>query len=339
MSNQVQASSAGDVLQVPGDFDSIRPPLDELTLLPTKADAYARETWAREAWAEVARATDPLALVHHHALLVIKPEAMAARVAPRILDALAAQKFTPVAVGTVDFDRHLMRALWAFRLNIATVERLRLQELLQTSCRNVVLVLRDMSPQLTLPASVRLTAFKGPAKLESRRPEHLRTGLGVQNRLLSYVHTTDEPADLLRELGVFFAPFELRQVVREMLAASDKLEQAREVVRAIELEVSPHDLRLETALAGITARAAEAALEADNGERSAWHRLAQLCDSSPAAEGDPTLWAQIESLMTALNRWDVVVTGAHLVQQDVPGVPTLVGDADAASWHDRLQKV
>lgn len=331
---------AGHARPIDG-FDSVRPPLDEFTVLPAKAHAYARETWTREAWAELAQATsDPVALVHHHALLVIKPEAMAARVASRILDALAAERFTPVAVGTVEFDRHLIRALWAFRLNLATVERLRLQELLQMSCPNVVLVLRDLSPQLALPASVRLTAFKGPATLERRKPEHLRTGLGVQNRLLSYVHTTDEPADVVRELGVFFTPLKLRELVCEMLAASDKLELAREVVRAIERDVPPHDLRLETALAGIAARAAEAALEADHGERAAWRELSRSCGSHPSASADSgaALWTQIESHATGLKRWDVVTAGAHLVQQDVPGAAALLGDADGPSWRDRLQK-
>jgi hypothetical protein len=312
-------------------------PLDELTLVAEKARAYGAETWAREVWRELAAATpDPLAFAHRHALFVLKPEAIAGRAGTRILDAVAAEGFRPVAVRTIDVDRHVMRAMWLYKLNVATLERIRIQEILQTSCPNLGVIVLDETWDGTMPAAVRLTAFKGPSKVDERRPDHLRSELGVQNRLLSFLHTTDDPADLVRELGIFFRAGDRARVIDEMVAGADRHALACDVVRALESDVPYHDLRLETALAGITRRVAQqASSEADASERAAWERLAHLCESPNRARayGWPELWEQIEPRLSALEPWDVIVAGAHLVQQDIPGeAPTLAEPEGEAAW-------
>jgi nucleoside diphosphate kinase len=313
-------------------------PFDELTVMPDKARAYAEETWAREAWEDLAEASgDPLEFMHRQALLIIKPDAIAARATSAILDSVLAQRFRPAAVRTVAFHRHLMRSLWHYKFNVATPERLAIQDMLQSSCPNILVMLRDEEPDPSIPAAVRLTAFKGPSALARRRSEHLRSQLGVQNRLLSFVHTTDEPADLVRELAIFFPRAERRALIAEVLERNDRRVALDGAVRALEAAMAPHDLRLDTALIRIYELASEQAASDGCGD---WARLAALC-ASPAsahAAGWTALWPLLEPRLTLFDRWDVIALGAHLVQEDLAGTLPRLGDADAALWHTRLAK-
>ena len=61
---------------------------------------------------------------------------------------------------------------------------------------------------LDVPASVELTGLKGPTDPDARAPGQLRHLLGRYSYLLNLVHTPDEPADVLRELGAAEAAVE-----------------------------------------------------------------------------------------------------------------------------------
>ena len=112
-------------------------------------------------------------------------------------------EFEIVAARSITFDRLLWRALWQYQLTSATLDRLGVSDRHLAAGPGLLLVLRSTDGH-DLPATVRLTSLKGSATLEQQVRGTLRHRLGQANRVLSLLHVADEPADLVRELGVFF---------------------------------------------------------------------------------------------------------------------------------------
>lgn len=192
-----------------------------MSVLPEKVEAYAGEVFFRESWRdlEALAGDDAEQLANQHALILFKPDGLAAGAVEPALAILAEQEFAPAAGAVVCLDRQTTRWLWLYRFNVATVDRVRLHDRVNEAGPSLAVVLRDERAGApgALPGTVRLTDCKGPSRPERRRPDQLRSRLGVDDRLLNFVHTSDEPADLVRELGVLLAPVERRALLGRLL--------------------------------------------------------------------------------------------------------------------------
>ncbi len=195
--------------------------LPELSVLAEKVRRYREEVFFREAWLDLeAVAGERLRqLLNTHALILFKPDGLAAAAVEPALEILRGLRFRPVAGAVAQLDRHSTRWMWLYRFNVASVERVRLHDRINGAGPSLLVVLRDelAAPSGGVPATVRLTDCKGPSRPERRRPDQLRTRLGVDDRLLNFVHTSDEPADLVREIGILLAPPERRALAERIL--------------------------------------------------------------------------------------------------------------------------
>ncbi|MFE3742659.1 hypothetical protein [Streptomyces sp. NPDC059134] len=96
-----------------------------------------------------------------------------------------------------------MRALWAYMYQWATVERLWLLDALAALGPGLLVLMADEhGAQARVPASVRITEVKGSNDPGRRIPGFLREVAGSPNRVLTMVHSVDEPADVVRELAI-----------------------------------------------------------------------------------------------------------------------------------------
>lgn len=179
-----------------------------LTVRDRKRRLYGADLYFKEGWAELsAHEPDAAALaaaVRRHAVLVLKPDAVAGRRLGAAVGWLADQGFTVAAAEPCRPDRHVLRALWTYQWNIATRERTALTEAyfgLGTS-----LLLLVSGPVRPVPATVRLSDLKGSADPAGVRPGQLRHVLGSRDHVVNGVHSTDEPADVVRELSVLLDP-------------------------------------------------------------------------------------------------------------------------------------
>lgn len=218
--------------------------LTDLTALPEKARRYREEVFCREAWRDVeaVAAGRSRELLHRHGLILFKPDGVAAGVVEEALGILGELDFEPVAGAAVQLDRLSTRWLWLYRFNVASVERVWLHDRINGAGPSLLVALRDRLavPGVSVPASVRITDCKGPSRPERRRPDQLRTRLGVDDRLLNFVHTSDEPADVVRELGILLAPAERRSLLRDV-AAGDAWAPWLERVRPLLEAKGPRD--------------------------------------------------------------------------------------------------
>ncbi|MEU1513125.1 nucleoside-diphosphate kinase [Streptomyces sp. NPDC005811] len=302
-----------------------------LTRSQTKSDLYARETYFREGLsdAEEVLGAEALATVLlDTALLMVKPDGLAAGVLPPVLEYLTEHGFTPAAVREFRFQPFHWRELWRYQLTSATLDRLAVNELLLGVGPALFLLLRG-GPGHRLPGAVRLSTLKGSATLEAQKPGTLRSLLGQPNRVLSYVHVADEPADLLRELGLLFDASVRRELLESLrgdtLSSRDKdaLDAALERFAAPTRSLAPTDaLR----------RVAEAVDRAEPGPaaESARLRLDRM------ARGERVEWrpfmADLATAGVRPDRWDLAVLGTYFIVYDEPGYPKTLTNPDSEWW-------
>jgi nucleoside diphosphate kinase len=285
--------------------------IDALTADPAKQAAFTADTYFQESAGLLAACTDdPVGFSRQHALLLLKPDAVAARALLPAIDWLADNGFRIVADAPVRLTRHMARALWYFSWDVATPYRRWLADLMLPTTDSLMLLVRADPARhgATGPASVLLTAAKGPTNPDARSPGQLRYLLGRYCYLLNLAHTADEPADVLRELGVCFDDATLAELYTTALRGHDRSAAARELAGALyrqtpvrDLSFAPAAARLGTAvdrlLAGSElagpARAELAAARRETGYR-------QLLE---------TLWRY----RIVPHRWDVVVAGAYVL--------------------------
>ncbi|GGR45976.1 nucleoside-diphosphate kinase [Streptomyces netropsis] len=185
-------------------LDLAGPAWKQLTRLRGKDQVFARDLHAREAWATLTTVLGTeraYAFAERVAVMWVRPDAFAAGAARRVLAATEEAGFRPVAARLVRVDRCGVRALWAYMCRWATIERLWLLDALVALGPGLLVLWADGTGE---SASVRMSAVKGSNAPHRRTGPSLRDVAGAPNRLLTMVHTADEPADVVRELGVLF---------------------------------------------------------------------------------------------------------------------------------------
>jgi nucleoside diphosphate kinase len=178
------------------------PPLGLLTADPGKRRQYAVDPLLREGWATLAGvlgAEAALRFAAETAIAWLRPDAAAAGAIGEVASRIDAKGFVAVGAAVVRLGRADVRALWWWQLKRATAERLLLLEAVAGLGPGLVVLYRHPDGD---PAR-RLTRLKGGNDPAGRAPDSLRSVAGSPNRLLTMVHTSDDPADVVRELAVF----------------------------------------------------------------------------------------------------------------------------------------
>lgn len=296
---------------------------ERLSALPAKRRAYALEIYFRECWAEMLEGrseSDVVPRLLDTAVILIKPDGVAARALDPIRLAVEQQGFEVTAGAVVNLDRVMMRELWRYELNLATMQRMAAIDILLTMGPSCLLLLRDRRPNGLVSAAERLRAWKGPAR-GRRTPGQLRSIVGALHGMLNFVHSVDEPADIVRELGVLLSRAERRRFVHVLLAGGRDDASVDDAVRTCEAAIPAYDLRLHAALDRVQAVLSSIADPIDAGEarriiaearergKCDWEHLFDLLDRS-AALYEP---------------WDRAAIAAWCTETDVPGVLPVFG--------------
>lgn len=291
-----------------------RPPdWSELTRNPDKAQLYGGEAEVWDALADF-RAVfgdDAEATVRGLALLLFKPEAVKRRCLVPTLDFLAEHGLVPVAARAVELSRVTCLAVWRYQWNKATTDRVRLHVLTAAQTPWLAVVLRDAGPASAVPPAVRLWGLKGPTDPAERHAGHLRTVVGMTNRMLGFVHTSDEPADVLREHGILLGSDE-RMAWLEQLGSwlgADRRDDVSRAAAELEAATPAHSVDLGEVVARL-AGGPRASL-ADAASRGEKRSLAdvQVAFGEPRSDAD---------------RWDLITLASELIEHDRDGVRALL---------------
>jgi len=289
-----------------------------LTRSLPKIGWYSVDNYFREGcWTFLDNVDDILGVT----LCVLKPEAAPGRRYRAALQALLDNDFRPVHVKRFRYQRLTIRETWRYQLNIAPRERIETMDLLLPSADSVLLVLKDCRwrPGL-LPAAVRLTALKGPSDPRERRSHHLRCRLGAVNTQLNFIHTSDEPIDVVRELSVLIAA-EHRSVVRTHIRQGhDALADAVGAFDALESEIPAHDLDLARSWERLTESVSPAGELARLRVKGQDVPLSEVLAAARHPSADPT------------EHWDLLAILTHTMPSNVPGVSRIFPNNELSRW-------
>lgn len=293
-----------------------------LSRVPSKVVLYAEEGLDRRE-AEFPAVSDDFWF--RHSAILIKPDALARRRTSAILDYLNDHGFTPRLSLPISLGFERAAFLWRYQWNTATRDRDAINGLLyeRFPCTWVLLEDNDWSPG-HIPATVRLRSMKGSSYPPLRNVEDLRYHVGGATRMLSAVHTPDEPIDLLREIALF-------GVDLAALASTESrwgsLGSARDVDRhalTAELSVAPHPLQILEASSAIRA-ATSGLIEWPEGTvvPNGWRRR----------DGSFDLQRFLTDGATALvPLWTLIVFASAHITADRVGVVCTIDDDGQKQW-------
>ena len=293
---------------------------EALSRMPAKRWFYAREAYFREAWSEAARrwprAVEPL---RAHAFILFKPDGIAARCVDRALACLEEAGFDAVHHARFRFHRHTIRELWRYELNAATLQRLEAIDVLLPASESLLVFLRDGSGSGESAAD-RLRHMKGPALVHLRQPHHLRSRIGAGTGLLNLIHTPDEPADVIREMGVLLDPDERGRAFAAMDGGAPSGASVRAAAELLYEQALAHDLDFNACAARMEAACTRVAAG------PAVEKVREGCRE--ARRAGPIDWRSILGAADAaglpLTKWDRIVFAAGCTETNVPGVQPLL---------------
>ncbi|MCO8304683.1 nucleoside-diphosphate kinase [Streptomyces sp. RKCA744] len=293
----------------------------ELSRVPRKREVYAGDPYFRDAWDDLRAAfgdgPDAVARLHRAASLVLRPDAVATRGGERLLRAVCGAGFVPVACEVFRFDRHTTREVWRYQLNIATRERIDVMDMIMPAGDALYVLLREDRAPSAVPAATRLSSMKGPSRPEDRGPADLRTIAGpAQASVLTYVHVADEPADVVRDLGIFFDRPERNRLLARLDAADDATDAVLKTLAEVEARSESSALTWRPALDRLEV------LLADRTDATGLRTLLHAVRSGRSRDWQ-TLLALADRLGVAWSHWDRVAVAAELSARHFDAVPIL----------------
>lgn len=265
-------------------------------------------------------------IAYDYGLILLKPETFYGRVVADGLAFLEAKGFE-VAWGRFgEFNNSIISRVWRYHFNAATPCRLDL--IFDVLRRRPIGVFLIRQRGAELPTTLLLSAVKGSGLSEKRDPQSLRGFFKGANSFLNFVHVSDEPADVLREIPALLD----QDGLEDWLTTCANEEQG--IRRAALMAELP---------------AIYAGLEAsDNDPDQACSRLAvqamhagaplRLTQQLAAAQSDRML-LEARQLIDDLrpyrgqySDWDLYLTLSEYTQRVYEGVEQTIGKVGLAAW-------
>jgi nucleoside diphosphate kinase len=313
---------------------------DQLTRIPLKSHLYSRETYFRDGLYDARRILGDKVerKIRNLALMLIKPEGLRAGKVGVVLDFLDEHGFMVVAADYALLTRFHWRELWRYQLTSATIDRLSVNDLILRG-NTLALLVRDKIIG-ELPTSVRLSGLKGSSDVSKQPISCLRRRLGQDTRLFSFIHVADEPADVVRELGILFDFAERRRVLSES-GGSNLTESSRlSVGRSIESVEPSYRLDVNSALDRLEAAFYHA--ETNSYKCSATFDYLKL-QIEIMRTRSRILWLPfiqaLENAEIGFGGTDLAVLGANFILYDEPDANKCIDAVDPALWNGSQVKI
>ncbi len=288
---------------------------ERLTKCPEKVQLYAQEPYVRNAWADCQAqwGDETNAVIQQLAVVMLKPEAIVRGCLPAVVGFLTDHGLTPIAWRNVELGPSRCTTIWRYQWNKATDDRVALHLFIAKQARWLLVVLRDDEPVPGLPASIRLWGLKGQTDERQRDPSHLRSVIGMKNRMIGFVHTPDEPVDFVREQGILFQTDTRPAWLRE-LTVNLNATRTRELLKTSTSETDPVSHSVDSA---------EVIRRLTNAGSA---RLVQLANA--AREGARCSLTEVRAAFADLTNpsviWDYVILASELIEHDRPSVKATI---------------
>jgi nucleoside diphosphate kinase len=310
-----------------------------LTAVPDKFRHFSVESPFRESWnaAETIFGDDTLTALQRVAVLTVKPDGVITRAAPDCLSFMSDHGFRPIGGRIFHYDRTTSREIWRYQWNIATLDRLQVADAIHRCAPALMMFFEDETrgEERTLPATVRLAGLKGPAKPAERTAGHLRSRLAAVNRMIVAVHCSDEPIDIVRELGILFGTDPLTEIYAELRQAlgTDQTGPVRAAMEQVHRQAEPGHRSIEAALKEFDLAVTRHTPGTDT-EALAVKQVETAIDD--ARRGIDLKWREwsrdLHASGVPLNQWTAAFLGAQFIRPDIPGATCVIDESGRERW-------
>ena len=294
-----------------------------LTTVDEKLELYGFDPYFRDGCDDVRFMMDSGHKVDlwRHTFVVFRPDAVVTRSVSRGIDVLLNNGFSVLHIYEFQYTHLSVRECWRYQNNINTRDRLAAMDLLMSSTPSLLCLLRTDCDNDDLPATARLKILKGPSKPEHRRPGQLRYEMGgAQSPMLTFVHAPDEPADLLRELGIFLDPTRRLHAYGFLAGEPERLtkEEVKSIVADIYARTPAHDLDATSVLAVLQQRA-----------RTPTSLLVDIDRGVPRALSETLAQLGTDPSFGSL---DAVAIATRIDRGHIAGLAPVLPDTDPFAW-------
>lgn len=146
------------------------------------------------------------------ASIIIKPESFFEGKGTEIVNYYKDNDFIPVYYKFLDINKYMLRAIWMYQLNAATLDRLNLLDEWSNQSKMLHILLLCTKDILT-PATVEVTNLRGSSNIDKHKPHELRSQLGQVIPMINYLHSADEPADMIRDIGILYSKKDILNLI------------------------------------------------------------------------------------------------------------------------------
>ncbi|MCO4313302.1 nucleoside-diphosphate kinase [Pectobacterium versatile] len=281
------------------------------TIFGSKKNSFSTETYFRESYFDGYQILGDqfLNIITRTAVVVLKPEVFAARRAMDVIRLIEKYDFRIKLGLSVKYNRHKIRETWRYQYSEATIDRMCLVDHLYCLGDALVLFFEDTSREISMPASARLHKLKGASEERLRTAESLRSIIKIPNGVIRFFHIPDEPADIIREIGILFSNSErvsLYQSLKEKNPTN--LENINILIDNLENQHPKYDFSLNKAWSNVLSFAS------GNVQKNNIYALKEKIES-----GDVTGWEDVYNLLSSMgcNIYDILSIASCAIKQDV----------------------
>lgn len=282
-----------------------------LTIFGSKKSYFSTETYFRESFFDGhdVGGENIVNLMVRTAVVVLKPEIFASGKTRDVINLIERYDFKLKAFSTVKYDRLKIRETWRYQYSEATIDRMSLVDHLYCLGDAMLLFFEDTSPVLTKPASARLHKLKGASEARLRTPDTLRSIIRIPNGVIRLFHVPDEPADIIREMGILFDRDQRLLIYNQLCSPSSiNTKHLEATIAQLESQHPSHDFSLETAWKNILRKSNDVVFS------SQIEKLQQQ-----VANHEEIGWEDIYSLLKENDCciYDILTVATHVLKQDV----------------------
>lgn len=312
---------------------------NRLTVINQKRTFYCFEPFFRESVDEFrqvfgAGLYDQLANL---AVICFLPDSVVGRRIHEGIDFLSNNGFKVIGAVEVNYDFRSYNADWRFQLNDTTNERSELSHALVEMGPSLLVLLHDLDPLIGVPASVRLKRLKGASNPSVRQQNNLRDVLRSVNRVLKFVHSADEPVDVIRIFGLLFDRADRRALLSKLrdgdLSESPRL-YIQQQIAALYEKFDPHDLDFENSSKRLLERLQDISRRRGAANAAAATQASQTLQVGLG--GGQFDWQYfvnyLELAGLQVADWDVITTCSYLIKHKFDGEKSLISGEGIEDW-------
>lgn len=271
------------------------------------------------------------------AVICFLPDSVVGRRIHEGVDFLSDNGFRVISAVKVNYDFRSYNADWRFQLNDTTMERTELSHALVEMGPSLLVLLRDLNPLPGVPASVRLKCLKGASNPSLRQQHNLRDALRSVNRVLKFVHSADEPVDVIRIFGLLFNKTD-RGALLSRLGEGNLSEcptwDTQQQIAALYEAFDSHDLDFEKSSKRLLGRLQDISRYPDIGSAAAAARTISILRA--ALGGGKFDWQNfvkyLELAGLQVGDWDVITTCSYLIKHKFDGEKSLISGEGLEDW-------